>query len=61
MEEYYTVKEVADEFRVKERTIRLEIGEGRLQANYVRGAYRISAKDLKAYKRLTGARRKISA
>lgn len=44
-----TLREAAEQLRVSERTIRREIGSGRLQALRVRGLMRIDQADLDAY------------
>ena len=47
---YYTVKEVAESFRVSIQTVLQEIHEGRLQALKIRKCYRIGKSDLERYK-----------
>jgi excisionase family DNA binding protein len=52
-EAYFTVKEVAQYFKITEKFVRAEIGRGRLIANKFGGEWRISREDRDKYEILT--------
>lgn len=52
-EAYFTVKEVAQYFKITEQFVRREIGRGRLIANKFGGEWRIKRQDRDAYEKLT--------
>lgn len=55
-DELFTVREVAQELKLTEKFVRAEIGRKRLGAHRMGGEYRISRRDIEAYKKLTYTR-----
>lgn len=60
-EEYFTVREVAQYFKITEKAVRIQIGKGRLAANKIGGEWRISRRDREAFEQLTRKEKDILA
>lgn len=52
-EEFFTVREVAQYFKITEKAVRIQIGRKRLHANKIAGEWRISRRDRDAFEKLT--------
>jgi excisionase family DNA binding protein len=49
IKDYYTVKDIADQLQLKEKTVRRLLATGKLKASKVCGKWVVSAENLKAF------------
>ena len=49
IKDFYTVKDIAEQLQVKEKAVRFQIKQGKLEASKVMSKYVISAENYKKY------------